>query len=139
MLASLRRTTQNLTQKNAEITQELIIGIFDDSNVVETHCNASLQQASLPNINNLFTPIGGNYKNEFGPQRNNLSSIIRGFKGSVKKQINEKYGGNFFSWQSQFYDHIIRNEISLNKIRKYIIDNPFRWHLDKNNPEGLWM
>lgn len=123
-----------------------IIGISNDD-TVETHCmrlGRSLSSdedacnASLPNIGNLFIPAGDEYKNKFGSQKNNLSSIIRGFKGSVKNKINKEFKINF-DWQSKFYDHIIRNEQSLNKIRKYIIDNPYRWHLDRNNPEGLWM
>ena len=30
-------------------------------------------------------------------------------------------------WQRNYYEHIIRNESSLNDIRKYIIENPARW------------
>ena len=91
--------------------------------VVETHCNASLR---------------GNYKNKFGPQRNNLSSIIRGFKSAATKRIHLS-ASPVFSWQPRFYDHVIRNENSLNKIRQYIANNPLKWELDKDNPENLYM
>ncbi|MCQ9207999.1 MAG: transposase [Omnitrophica bacterium] len=33
-------------------------------------------------------------------------------------------------WQRSFYDHIIRDERSLHKIRKYIINNPLTWQFD---------
>lgn len=36
-----------------------------------------------------------------------------------------------------FYEHIIRNEKELNKIREYIINNPLRWQLDRENPERI--
>jgi len=36
-------------------------------------------------------------------------------------------------WQRSFYDHIIRNEISLHKIREYIINNPLTWQFDIEN------
>jgi putative transposase len=36
-------------------------------------------------------------------------------------------------WQSSFYDHIIQDERSLDKIREYIRNNPARWGEDKNN------
>ena len=36
-------------------------------------------------------------------------------------------------WQRNYYEHIIRTERALNAIRKYILDNPARWHLDKYN------
>ena len=37
-------------------------------------------------------------------------------------------------WQRSYYEHIIRNEKSLNKIREYIKINPQMWEGDKNNP-----
>jgi putative transposase len=40
-------------------------------------------------------------------------------------------------WQRNYYDHIIRNEDELNKVREYIQTNPLRWHLDKENPERI--
>ncbi len=38
-------------------------------------------------------------------------------------------------WQRNYYEHIIRNEKSLNKIRKYIRLNPLIWDRDRNNPD----
>ncbi|MFC1780450.1 transposase [Patescibacteria group bacterium] len=86
---------------------------------VETHCNASLRE--------------NNYKNKFGPQINNLSSIIRGFKGAVTKRIHI-LGCDDFSWQERFFERVIRDEDELFNIREYIINNPINWYLDRNNP-----
>jgi putative transposase len=36
--------------------------------------------------------------------------------------------------QRSFYDHVIRDEASLNRIREYISTNPLRWDLDRENP-----
>lgn len=47
-----------------------------------------------------------------------LSKIIHGYKSSVSRKINQSI------WQKSFYDHIIRNEQSLQKIREYIRLNP---------------
>jgi len=38
-----------------------------------------------------------------------------------------------FQWQKSFFDHIVRNEQSLNNIREYIINNPLKWELDIEN------
>lgn len=46
-----------------------------------------------------------------------------GFKGSV--------------WQTRFYDHIIRNQKELNRIRQYIIENPKKWKMDQLNAEAV--
>ena len=72
---------------------------------------------------------GGIYKNEFGPQSKNLSSIIRGFKSAVTvqaKKINPDFG-----WQARFHDSIIRNQRSYDTISQYIIDNPKKWGKDE--------
>lgn len=90
---------------------------------VETHCNVSLQQ-----------------KNKFWPQKNNLGSIIRWLKWWIKNKINTKYWNKiFFAWQPNYYDRIIRNEYELQRIRKYIIENPLKRELDKNNIENIFM
>ena len=72
-----------------------------------------------------------------GAKSRSLSLIIRGFKIGVTKWCRQN---NYeFQWQKSFYDHIIRNEKSLDKIRKYIVENPLKWELDRNNLENLYM
>ncbi len=97
-----------------------ILVIKDDPTVVETHCNASLQ----------FT------KNTFGPQRRNLSSINRGFKGAVKRECN-KNNLSDFEWQPRYYEHIIKNDEDYARIKEYIAHNPINWELDRNNPINI--
>lgn len=62
------------------------------------------------------------YKNDFGIQSKNLSSIIRGIKSAVT--IYAKKNNIDFEWQPRFYDHIIRTQTELMRIRKYIVMNP---------------
>ena len=80
---------------------------------------------------------GADYKNKFGPQSKNLSSIIRGYKVGVKKYAT--MNNIDFVWQARFHDRVIRDENELNRIRQYIIDNPERWELDRNNKNGLYI
>jgi REP element-mobilizing transposase RayT len=40
-------------------------------------------------------------------------------------------------WQRNHYQHLIRNEESLNRIREYILTNPMRWELDRENPHRV--
>ncbi len=42
-----------------------------------------------------------------------------------------------YLWQRNYYEHIIRDEISLNCIRQYIIDNPAQWSFDRENPMAV--
>ena len=37
-------------------------------------------------------------------------------------------------WQRNYYEHILRDEESLDRIRDYIIGNPLMWESDRENP-----
>ncbi len=37
-------------------------------------------------------------------------------------------------WQRNYYEHIIRDELSLHRIRQYIVNNSTQWELDNENP-----
>jgi REP element-mobilizing transposase RayT len=37
-------------------------------------------------------------------------------------------------WQRNYYEHVIRDEGALNRIRRYVDDNPARWEFDDENP-----
>lgn len=37
-------------------------------------------------------------------------------------------------WQRNYYEHILRNEYELNRIRKYIVNNPMKWEFGRHNP-----
>ena len=43
-------------------------------------------------------------------------------------------GQDGFAWQRNYYEHIIRDEYSLIRIREYIVNNPAQWALDRENP-----
>jgi putative transposase len=68
-----------------------------------------------------------------------LSKIIKSLKEAFTKAIKTEFKETDFKWQRSYYDHIIRNEKSLNKIRQYIRLNPVKWHDDKENSKGIWM
>ena len=51
----------------------------------------------------------------------------------------DRSGFKYFAWQPRFWDSVIRDENELNRIREYIHYNPYKWELDRNNPENLWM
>ena len=77
-------------------------------------------------------------RNVFGPQSMNLGSVVRGFKIGVTKYARQNLKIDNI-WQPRFYDCIIRDELQLNNIRDYIIENPAKWWRDRNNKENLYM
>jgi len=64
-----------------------------------------------------------------------LGRLMGAFKTVSTKKINllRQMEGLPF-WQRSFYEHVIRNEGSLNRISEYIRTNPQRWELDRENP-----
>ena len=65
-----------------------------------------------------------------------LGKIIRSFKAMSCRLIRVN-GFNRFQWHRNYYERIIRDEIELYIKRKYIINNPLKWHLDRNNAGNL--
>ena len=64
-----------------------------------------------------------------------LSKIIGRFKMVSAKQINDlRQSQGSALWQRNYYEHIVRDEESLNRIRQYITDNPAQWEFDQENP-----
>ncbi len=68
-----------------------------------------------------------------------LGQIIGYFKYQSTKQINIvlKNPPGQKLWQRNYYEHIIRNDESLNRIREYIQTNPENWNTDRNNPRNF--
>ena len=74
--------------------------------------------------------------NTFGPQRQNLASVVRGFKVGVKGWATRN--NLEFHWQAGYYDRVIRDERELEKARQYILRNPSQWTADKAKPSGVF-
>jgi len=67
-----------------------------------------------------------------------LPTIVGAFKSAVTKRINEyRDTPGAPVWQRNYYEHVIRNESSLNDIRFYIQTNPMQWAEDRENPANL--
>jgi putative transposase len=69
-------------------------------------------------------------------QRPTLGTVIRQLKSRATTRI-WATGYPNFGWQSRFHDRIIRGERELTAVRQYIIDNPAKWALDKDNPANF--
>ncbi|MBR9831420.1 transposase [bacterium] len=75
------------------------------------------------------TPKTNQIKNDqmatISPSSNTISSIIRSYKSAVTKYCNRLELP--MAWQPRFYDHIIRNDESFQRVTAYIINNPAKW------------
>jgi len=66
-----------------------------------------------------------------------LASWASGFKSAVTSRIRRLWKKPHATvWQEDYFEHIIRDEAELLRIRDYILSNPARWKLDRENPEA---
>jgi len=69
------------------------------------------------------------------PTNQQITEIVRAFKTFSAKRINQlRHTPGSSVWQRNFYEHVIRDDRSLKRIREYIDTNPQRWTLDRENP-----
>ncbi len=94
---------------------------FDQGVPTKEGCNSSRSPAGLqlpvPQFEQFSKPVPGS-----------VSTIIRSFKSAVTRKANlTRVLTREPLWQSRFYEHIVRNPKALNRIRRYIVNNPARW------------
>lgn len=65
-----------------------------------------------------------------------VGEIIRAYKAISTREIRRTAKAEF-RWQRNYYEHIVRSEESLNRIREYIVNNPIQWDVDRENPAAL--
>ncbi len=57
---------------------------------------------------------------------NELPEILHSWKSYTAKQINKILGADGQLWETEYYDHLIRDEKDLQAQIEYIVDNPRR-------------
>lgn len=68
-------------------------------------------------------------------ERPTLGHIVASFKAASAKAIRElELPMPKIVWQRGYYEHVIRSEAALARIRQYIADNPPKWEFDHDNP-----
>ncbi len=73
-----------------------------------------------------------------GTQSDSLGAMIQNFKSVTARRINvlrNTQGAPV--WQRNYYEHVVRSDEELDKIRAYICGNAARWAEDENNPIAL--
>lgn len=93
---------------------------------VQTGHALSLPHAQSPSQSQSPPPIGRQRYQNIG--KNSVSSIIGSYKSAVTKHANRL--GFEFGWQPLFYESIARDPESLERISRYIRNNPLKWKED---------
>jgi len=70
-----------------------------------------------------------------GAGRGSLGAIVQNFKSVTARRINQvRHTPGAPVWQRNYYEHVIRTSADLERVRRYIVENPLRWELDELNP-----
>ncbi len=137
--------------KTASIRSEIEL---DEWVVMPNHFHAILVISAMgccPRADGSFEgtlPLGGNRPVEgkppakgdrpvasTGPQPKSVGAVVAGFKSAVTKRINAiRQTPGRPVWQRNYWEHVIRNEWEVNRIRQYVADNPCQWEWDALHP-----
>lgn len=120
VLKSLAETTGPVVSHATEMTNA-----SETTNATETTNALETTQRVVSTRNKTLMP-------------NSLGSIVGQFKSVVTKRIHAD-GHHDFAWQPGYYDHVVRNEKDLERIREYIRLNPERWTSGDEFAENIKM
>ncbi|NER95141.1 MAG: transposase [Symploca sp. SIO1B1] len=66
-----------------------------------------------------------------------LPKVVGYFKMNSAKAVNQhRLSSGRSLWQPNYYERIIRNEAELDRVRRYIVNNPAKWNQDCDNLSG---
>ncbi len=117
--------------KTAEIRDNVVLDVFI---IMPNHVHGIIRIINKISIHDQ-NQQNKNESNKFRSPSKTIGAIIRGYKSAVTTKINtvDRLPGRKI-WQRNYYEHIIRNEQELKRIREYIIQNPMNWMDDQINP-----
>jgi len=64
-----------------------------------------------------------------------LGDSVRAFKSLSAIRVNRLLMRAGSLWQRNYYEHVIRSDREMDRIREYIATNPCKWALDRENPQ----
>ena len=134
ILSDLGRIIQDEWLRSAEIRKEITL---DEFIVMPNHLHGIVLIADVAHCRAALPSDKTKPPSRVRRPRS-LSTLISGFKAYSTKCINEhRQTPGQRLWQPSFHEHIIRNDKELAQLREYIVNNPLKWHLDRENPERL--
>lgn len=81
----------------------------------------------------VFTPLEENRDRYYS-----LSKIMHSFKRHTAHEANLILGRSGAFWQHENYDHYVRDDAELERIVKYVLHNPVKANLVKEQTEWKW-
>ncbi len=136
-LGALGRLVADEWQRTAAVRPAVTVDAFV---VMPNHLHGVLVLADFADA---VDPVGASRRLAHAGQPSRakpgtLGAIIGQFKSRVTKQA-RGFGWEDGRpiWQRNYYEHVIRDDPELDRIRAYIVGNPSRWHDDEYNTAAV--
>jgi len=129
-LTEIGLETETQWLKSVELRPEMNLSL-GEFQIMPNHFHGIIEIGRNNHNDYINMESNSDCKKFFGPQSKTLGSIIRGFKGAVTTHA--RINKILFDWQPRFHDHLIRNDLELLKIQKYIQNNIRNWSRDRFN------
>jgi|SRR5687768_3343582 len=120
----------NLNLKNEQIANIVAESIqFRDGKTYDL-----VSYCIMPNhVHLVCTPLEKSSELYFG-----LAEILHSLKRHTAREANKIFQTNGPFWQHESYDHFIRNDAELERIIKYVLHNPVKANLVKEQKDWIW-
>jgi REP element-mobilizing transposase RayT len=81
------------------------------------------------------SPLHAHRRRPHGTHPDSLGAVVQNFKSVTTRKVNQQRGTPGGPvWQRNYYEHVVRDEGDLERIRRYITANPFRWSQGVRDP-----
>jgi len=97
--------------------------------LVDAQRSSRQQKPSLARVPARFQPSVQAKKDNHLIPGSSLGEVVRTFKGATTYHV-RRADNPAFAWHARYYEHVIRNQQDLDRIRAYIETNPARWAQD---------
>ena len=119
-------------ERTNEICKELLAHAFI---VMPNHVHGLISLAPVEGTVSPPPEPGANLPLHARKRPRSLSSMATGFKSAVTSVMRKRTGNEYLKlWQTNYYEHIVRDERDFDSIYSYIVENPKRWEEDRFNP-----
>jgi REP element-mobilizing transposase RayT len=125
-----------------ELPQHYVGVNIDEFAVMPNHVHGIIVLQDYPDVG--ATPRGCPAAGQAqGPAPTmSLSDVVHRFKSLTTARFRHAAAKSAWPgfcgrlWQRNYYEHIVRDDDELNRIRQYIVVNPLMWEMDRENPRA---
>jgi putative transposase len=111
---------------------------IDDYVIMPNHCHGIINIVDSAGADRCTCPDNNMGEHTGSPlQERPISEVIKWFKTMTTNEYIRNVKQNYWQpfdgklWQRNYYEQIIRDEASLQRVREYINMNPLQWQQDK--------